>query len=931
MAKTSVKLYMTNKTIEFGSESIVSLEFEQQSTSDYSRPVYDIYPAYGTLVVKDKDLSLYNMALNGEFDNYNYKVEVFVNNSKVARLYISELPVYSYADKTLSMVLGDELTKANTKIYGGYDYPLQPKTLFDVALAVLQAFDSTITETSAVFTQSMWSATQTYADYLKTISIEYPYVPANRTFRQVFKQLLTVAQSALITDVNTVYRFVRMDGSKNTSNDNAIGILSSQITSQFQPTIIVPNKYDSCEVDCDKVSVDYNKDKVIETHERDRIDIRKITEPDGTYNQSYPDYNPIAANEKYYTEIELNIVTNKTSGYNIGSSSYREYDKLNIYNNQNLKKVLSCVYVANSNPAIQITVKKTIKRIEGYVSIEFNKDETSSLYAEPQIVHNSFVAKSSATEELVSEEYMSFDKFNQTESFSFGGDAVTISDGTSSNYKIVTCSVTTSRTDKSDNFYKSALEDYYTFEFGRIVERTVEAICSEFLSQYTVGVPNSNITRQDHTYKYTITYELQKLSITYNGDYTEVVFKDDTAMALKTANVKDNTASIIDGGELMQYSVKQANSRPLKIAENTLKVFQNGLNGGDIECIAWDYSYFAKTGQPISYNSTTENLKKFFSVGDMVVPCKSRKSEPVYTRNSATVYFNVVKNAITYLNGGFRQRLILRESVRDISKTKLSTPTIIKSTINSQFGVEITNYDFDTEKIIVYADGNEIGSLSNFNLEKITNERYLFLVNELSGWKDLTVGSHLITIKLTAQGLTDSDLSNSVSMERGYDIVYNLSNVYVAKSFASTVEIFQNTSLRIYFIVEDGYTLPTEITVTNATYTWNSKEGYVILNNATGNVLITITAVQSQITPVISHYGGTTIAIEQIDERAEQISVRANDNVIGTVAKLPTVPEEGAPLVIAKSATEIEVDDIDTNAQKLAVYANGIKIGEVEI
>lgn len=925
MAKTSVKLYMTNKTIEFGSESIVSLEFEQQSTSDYSRPVYDIYPAYGTLVVKDKDLSLYNMALNGEFDNYNYKVEVFVNNSKVARLYISELPVYSYADKTLSMVLGDELTKANTKIYAGYDYPLQPKTLFDVALAVLKAFDNTITETSAVFTQSMWSATQTYADYLKTISIEYPYVPANRTFRQVFKQLLTVAQSALVTDVNTVYRFVRMDGSKNTSNDNAIGILSSQITSQFQPTIIVPNKYDSCEVDCDKVSVDYNKDKVIETHEFDNININ--TEGDNTYNQEFS-FLQESVNSQYYTNVELEIVNNKYSSKVVGQTTTKDTDRLYVYLNQNLKKVLDCVYLKDNNPAIQITVKKVIKRIEGTVTLQRDTNTSSPTYSNWLIVHNSFVAKSGATEEFVSEEYMSFNKFNQTESFSFGGDYAY----DTYNYKTVTCNTTTSVTDKADNFQKiDANLSYYKFDFERIIGRLVQAICCEFRAGYTIGDSSSYFTRQDHTYKYTITYEFQKLSITYNGDYTEVVFKDDTATALKTVNVKDNTASISGGEELMQYSVKQANSRPLKIAENTLKVFQNGLNGGDIECIAWDYSYFAKTGQPISYNSTTENLKKFLSVGDMVVPCKSRKSEPVYTRNSATVYFNVVKNAITYLNGGFRQRMILRESVRDISKTKLSTPTITKSTINSQFGVEITNYDFDTEKIIVYADGNEIGSLSNFNLEKITNERYLFLVNELSGWKDLTVGSHLITIKLTAQGLTDSSLSNSVSMERGYDIVYNLSNVYVAKSFASTVEIFQNTSLRIYFIVENGYTLPTAITVTNATYTWNSKEGYVILSNATGNVLITITAVQSQITPVISHYGGTTIAIEQIDERAEQISVRANDNVIGTVAKLPTVPEEGAPLVTAKSATEIEVDDIDTNAQKLAVYANGIKIGEVEI
>lgn len=910
MAKISVKLYMTNKTIEFGSESIVSLEFEQQSTSDYSRPVYDIYPAYGTLVVKDKDLSLYNMALNGEFDNYNYKVEVFVNNSKVARLYISELPVYSYADKTLSMVLGDELTKANTKIYGGYDYPLQPKTLFDVALAVLQAFDSTITETSAVFTQSMWSATQTYSDYLKTISIEYPYVPANRTFRQVFKQLLTVAQSALVTDVNTVYRFVRMDGSKNTSNDNAIGILSSQITSQFQPTIIVPNKYDSCEVDCDKVTVDYNQDKVIETHEFDNIGNDELN---GAIQNEAAHYAETGG-----SQVCTGVCLKWDSSRTINKPTVSAFtDYLYKYLNQNLKHIAFFSIVDNKNPSYQVTVKKTVKRIEGTVA--YQKNSSGDYEIKPDF--NQFSPIEGATEELVSEEYITTDTLGKKETFTFGQD-------TSTMYPIVSATVSAGFEEAKYNKITEN-NDYYANKPVVYLGRTLYALCSEFVQYNTQGTVTS--IEPQIAYKYTITYEFQKLSITYNGDYTEVVFKDDTATALKTVNVKDNTASIMDGGELMQYSVKQANSRPLKIAENTLKVFQNGLNGGDIECIAWDYSYFAKTGQPISYNSTTENLKKFFSVGDMVVPCKSRKSEPVYTRNSATVYFNVVKNAITYLNGGFRQRMILRESVRDISKTKLSTPTIIKSTINSQFGVEITNYDFDTEKIIVYADGNEIGSLSNFNLEKITNERYLFLVNELSGWKDLTVGTHLITIKLTAQGLTDSDLSNSVSMERGYDIVYNLSNVYVAKSFASTVEIFQNTSLRIYFIVEDGYTLPTAITVTNATYTWNSKEGYVILSNATGSVLITITAVQSQITPVISHYGGTTIAIEQIDERAEQISVRANDNVIGTVAKLPTVPEEGAPLVTAKSATEIEVDDIDTNAQKLAVYANGIKIGEVEI
>lgn len=913
MAKTSVKLYMTNKTIEFGSESIVSLEFEQQSTSDYSRPVYDIYPAYGTLVVKDKDLSLYNMALNGEFDNYNYKIEVFTNNSKVARLYITELPVYSFSDKTLSMVLGDELTKANTKIYAGYDYPLEPKTLFDVALAVLKAFDSTITETSAVFTQSNWSATQTYADYLKTISIEYPYVPANRTFRQVFKQLLTVAQSALVTDVNTVYRFVRMDGAKNTSNDNAIGILSSQITSQFQPTIIVPNKYDSCEVDCDKVSVDYYQDKIIETHE---ITLDGASLDDVSTDNKANHYADTAVSQKC-SGLYFKWITSFISNGRGGSDLDKLVDYLYKYSNQNLKHIVSFSVVNNKNPSYQVTVIKTIKRIEGRVSYE---KDSSGYY---QIKPDTFTALSDATEELVSEEYITTNTLGKQETFTFD----------SGEYDFQPISSTLSSNFDEDKYSKiTEFDNYYENKPVVYLGRRLEAVCSAFIQYLEQGTVVS--VEQQVSYKYTITYEFQKLSITYNGDYTEVVFKNDTATKLKTANVKDNTASISGGEELMQYSVKQANSRPLKIAENTLKVFQNGLNGGDIECIAWDYSYLTKTGQPISYNSTTENLKKFFSVGDMVVPCKNRKGEPVYTRNSATVYFNVVKNAITYLNGGFRQRMILRESVRDISKTKLGTPTISSFGLYvPRYSIILSNYDEDAEKIIVYADGTEIGTVSSNELQRGANLIY-FVISRLNGWKDLTVGEHLITIKLTAQGLTDSDLSNSASIKRGYDITYNLSHVSLVPAFITNEyysEINQNESLTLSFTVDEGATFPDTVSVTNATYVWDKSAGTLKLSNATGNVTITIIAIISQTTPVISHYGGTTIQIDEIDERTETISVRANDNVIGTVAKLPTVPEEGAPLVTAKSDTEIEVDDIDTNAQKLAIYANGVKIGEVDI
>lgn len=912
MAKTSVKLYMTNKTIEFASESIVSLEFEQQSTSDYSRPVYDIYPAYGTLVVKDKDLSLYNMALNGEFDNYNYKVEVFVNNSKVARLYISELPVYSYVDKTLSMVLGDELTKANTKIYAGYDYPLQPKTLFDVALAVLQAFDSTITETSAVFTQSMWSATQTYADYLKTISIEYPYVPANRTFRQVFKQLLTVAQSALVTDVNTVYRFVRMDGSKNTSNDNAIGILSSQITSQFQPTIIVPNKYDSCDVDCDKVSVDYNQDKVIETHEFDNLQgiVQPYKSAQNTKEEAADSAGTMHGTSVYLIIKDLGITQ---------SQSYVFEDDLYKYLNQNLKHIIDFSVKENENPRYILTIKKTIKRIEGTVSFTRLTSGIQCYKMNP----NSFSENEDSQEEIVSVEFLSLSDLSGDETFAYGTDG---------SYPYVSVNVSSGYSD--DKYKITDKGSYYENKPKIIYKKTAEAICA----YYDFEALNGNVSDifGSSAYKYTITYEFQKLSITYNGDYTEIVFKDDTATKLKTANVKDNTASINGGEELMQYSVKQANSRPLKIAENTLKVFQNGLNGGDIECIAWDYSYFLKTGQVIPYNSTTENLKKFLSVGDMVVPCKDVNKQPVYTRKGATVYFNVVKNAITYLNGGFRQRMILRECVTDTAKTKLETPKLSQSADDRT--ILLYNFDYDTELIHIYVNGQEQDVLSVKDVSIKHSSTYggvaTIYVEQIDGWKQLPKGDYSIKVQLSAQGFTDSDFSNFIMIQRGFDITYNLSHVSLLPRGTSNryyTDIKQNETLTLQFTADKNCFFPDTITVTNATYTWDKTAGSLTLSNATGNVDITITAISTQTTPVISLYEGTTIQLDEIDERAETISVSANSDVIGSVAKLPTVPEEGAPLVTATSDTEIEVDDIDSSAQKLAVYANGVKIGEVDV
>lgn len=677
MSKVVVRLHTKAKQgadyLDFENEDLLSLNFEFQSTTNYSNPVYDTYPSYGTIEIQDKNLALYNMAINDEFNDYEYPVEIFVNNSIVGKFYISELPVYSYASKTLSITVSDILNKVDTLYYKGYPYPLEQQTLDVIFKDILKSYDGTLTdeEIETILEESIYSSKisglivtrTTYKEYLQTITVPYPYIAPNKTFRQAFQSVLTVAQSALITDKVTKYRLVRMDGNSPQAEEDSIAILQKQMLSQFIPTIILPNKYNVCEVNSKRVVVDYNKDKLIETHELDNIGKNPIS--DGTYNQN-TEHLTESVNSLYYTDVELEIDKNIYSQEQIQLQTSKDVDRLYKYLNNNLKKVLSCVYSKNKNPTIQITVKKVIKRIEGSVTFQQDTDTAQWL-----IVHGSFVAKSGATEEFVSEEYMSFEKFSQTETFSFGGDLAF----DTYNYKTVTCSTTTTADDGTDTFEE--YDDLYLLRFDRIIGRTVNAVCSEFRAGY--DFPDGEwFFRQDHTYKYIITYEFSKIGISYSGDYTEITFNDTTIAKKKAEITKENKVSITSGDTLMQYEGSLTDtSIPYVVADNMLAVFADGLNGGQLNAMGWDYYGFkglAVISKIIYYTTTavsaseTSPFQKFFEIGDVVMPCKDNNLTPIITRgvdyenNPVPMYFQVVKNSVTFQGGKFSQRLTLREA-----------------------------------------------------------------------------------------------------------------------------------------------------------------------------------------------------------------------------------------------------------------------------
>ena len=679
MSKVVVRLHTKAKQgadyLDFSNEDLLSLNFEFQSTTDYSNPIYDTYPSYGTIEIQDKNLALYNMAINDEFNDYEYPVEIFVNNSIVGKFFISELPVYSYASKTLSITVGDSLNKVDTLYYKGYTYPLKQQTIDVIFKDILKSYDGTLTdeEIETILEESIYSSKisglittrTTYKEYLQTITVPYPYIAPNKTFRQAFQSVLTVAQCALITDKVTKYRLVRMDGNSPQAEEESIAILQKQMLSQFIPTIILSNKYNVCEVNSKRVVVDFNKGKTIATK---TYDLTNFSPKNSLVSLSNNKSEQLATTAVEQVGAGAYLNWEDIQATNAYGSSTEFQDILDVLQDNNLKEIANLTAEKDKNPSYQITVKKTVTRQKGTVEFSLSSNK---YYIKP----NTFEPLENSVVEQVSTDYLQLQDVPLEESFTWQN---TVS--TSAVEATATVSNISYEETKYNVIKHVANEQYplgyYINKLYMVLGKNFTAIGSSYNAYYNNGVAES--VEQLETYKYTIKYEFVKFTITYSGDYTEITFNDTTIAKKKAQITKENKVSIIGGDTLMQYEGSLTDtSIPYVVADNMLAVFDEGLNGGQLNAMGWDYYGFkglSALSKKIYYTTTavsaseTSPFQKFFEIGDVVMPCKDNNSTPIITRgvdydnNPVPMYFQVVKNLVTFQGGKFSQRLTLREA-----------------------------------------------------------------------------------------------------------------------------------------------------------------------------------------------------------------------------------------------------------------------------
>lgn len=109
-------------------------------------------------------------------------------------------------------------------------------------------------------------------------------------------------------------------------------------------------------------------------------------------------------------------------------------------------------------------------------------------------------------------------------------------------------------------------------------------------------------------------------------------------------------------------------------------------------------------------------------------------------------------------------------------------------------------------------------------------------------WAALGAGEHTVQIRAKNPGnYLDSDLSAAVKVLKiiNYPITVNATNCTGASS-NPTVVPSNTTGTVLKFTANTGYDLPTSVTVSGATSSWNRSTGELTLTKPTGNVTVTI-------------------------------------------------------------------------------------------
>lgn len=293
---------------------IVGLDSLSQSTVNASDINYGCVANTGSLSIVDYNGNIANMIESGVLPSSNIKMDIEFNGNKI-QSHITTDSSYDENTKTLDLSLSNTIKDLSTRMFGGYKYPNEPRTAYDLLYYVMNEwFGRELDEetefkpmlSDEVFYNGSTNHTEIYY-YLQYIKINYPVIEANQTFEAVFNQICTVAQLQMFIDKDGNFKFV--SNRPVVELGKIIHIPLRNVSSEIKKDVFVKNKFEGVEISENSVSNEtyftdeaYNYELSVESVNYENMN--------GVfYDSSYTDYGTFgtAKIEMFYTDGSFTV------------------------------------------------------------------------------------------------------------------------------------------------------------------------------------------------------------------------------------------------------------------------------------------------------------------------------------------------------------------------------------------------------------------------------------------------------------------------------------------------------------------------------------------------------------------------------------------------------------------------------------------------
>lgn len=663
MAKLKIELVigLNDNILTFDETQVLDWSTKTFCTSEASSTIFDVFPNSGQIVLKDIDLDLYNNSINGLFDsNYNYEVNIYIDDEKIAHHIINQQPYYNYEDKTLTLNLGNELDITNELVYEGYEYPLEEQDFLTIFKNIVVELFSISEADLNKLLSTKYDFDETFGEYFSTIKIEYPYL-SSKPQREILKNLLTIAKCCLIQDENKKPILVRMDGGYSGSvNGSQINhdmyknvnfVLPDQINKGFVPSIIQKNNYNVAEISCNRVDIVSNKG--VGFKELLNVDDIQTEQKDiERTSQSYADKTWYAIGSEFEiqedgiknTLVDWDYSNNKAVCAMIIGLSYKIADEIEIkipkksnYNLKTLLNVSDFAYIMQNG-----TFSKTFYTANTSLMVDSIYSDNVSWYS----------LDNKAEKETIPETLNNFDIKNTEFYFDFTNE---INKNTDKNkiikYKFPISSTPilelTKEDEEEDGYFYISLKNL-PIGYSFYVFNTTTPASASFVGQISSGYITLNNCPFE---KWEI--DSEKFQISFLGDTYDIEFNGETVSVSPNSSTIQNPNKLVvaNGGGLMQHVGDiTATSFPVQYGLDLLGWAKGGIKTGELTVIKDVYNSDLENFEQISVPKPTLNVGGILTVEDEDI-----KKYGIYTvklTKGSTYSYNIYNNSIIDINTG---------------------------------------------------------------------------------------------------------------------------------------------------------------------------------------------------------------------------------------------------------------------------------------